>query len=188
MAYNDTIKLRAYTMYLQGASYEEIARDLRKSFGEKKLKGTTVRSWAEKPDDRGETWEDHRNRVKAVMRRNAEDAAATKLADIRAKSETILEKLYKQLTERSPKVKSFEGAVYAFKTISEFSLALDDKNREQLHPLLVVQAMLEVFQEIPEVRRVIKTNWERIYIEIQERLKIEKKPVNQAVIVYEPDK
>jgi HD-GYP domain-containing protein (c-di-GMP phosphodiesterase class II) len=122
------------------------------------------------------------------MRRNVEEAAATKLADLRSKSETILEALYNQITAKSPKVKSFEGAVYAFKTISEFSLALDEKNSEQLHPLLVVQAMLEVFQEIPEVRRAIKGNWERIYREIQDRLKMEQAPRERGAIAYDPDK
>lgn len=188
MAYNDTIKLRAYSMYLQGSGYEDIARTLRDEYGEKKLKGSTVRAWAEKPDDKGDTWADHRNRVKAVMRRNVEDMATTRIAELKSKTETILESLYMQMTTKVPKIKSFEGAIYAFKTISEFSLALDDKNRDQIHPLLVVQAMLEVFQEIPEVRRAIKTNWERIYNEIQDRLKMEKSKDDRAAITYEPDK
>jgi hypothetical protein len=175
-------------MYLQGSGYEDIARSLRHDFGEKKLKGTTVRAWAEKPDDKGDTWEDHRNRVKAVMRRNIEEMAATRLSELKSKTETILESLYTQMTTKVPKIKSFEGAIYAFKTISEFSLVLDDKNRDQLHPLIVVQAMLEVFQEIPEVRRAIKTNWGRIYNEIQDRLKLEKSREDRSAIVYEPDK
>jgi len=60
--------------------------------------------------------------------------------------------------------------VYAFKTISEFTLALESRGNEQMHPLLIVQAMMEVFQEIPEVRRAIKVNWTRIQEEIRTRL------------------
>ncbi len=188
MAYNDSVKFNAYSLYLQGLSYDDIATRVKTEMGLAKLRGATIRAWAEKSDEKGETWEDYRTKVRAVMRRNVDDVAASKLTELQTKTETILEALYAQITAtKSPKIKSFEGAVYAFKTISEFSLALDEKNRDHLHPLLIVQAMLEVFQEIPDVRRAIKTNWERIYREIQERLQIGKAPKGKDVIEYEPD-
>ena len=171
MAYNDSVKLAAYSLYLQSLSYEEIARRFSMEFALSTLKGGTVRQWAEKPDERGETWEDHRERVRAAMRKNVEETAVTRMEEIRSKSETIMESLYESLTSASaPKIKSFEGAVYAFKTISEFTLALESRGNEQMHPLLIVQAMMEVFQEIPEVRRAIKVNWTRIQEEIRTRL------------------
>jgi len=170
MAYKDTIKLRAYTLYLQGLNFEQIASQLRKDFGIAKLRGQTIKSWAEKPDEDGKTWEHHRSRVRDALRRSAEEAYKTRYAEIRAKAETIQEALYAQLIDEKAKIKSFEGAVYAFKGISEFVINLSEMEHNNQHPLIIIQAMLEVFQEIPAVRKAIKDNWALIAKEIQGRL------------------
>jgi hypothetical protein len=171
MAYKDTIKLRAYTLYLQGLNFEQIATQLRKDFGLTTLRGQTIKSWAEKPDEDGKTWEYHRSRVRDALRQSAEKAYKTKYAEIRAKAETIQEALYAQLIdEKKAQIKSFEGAVYAFKGISEFVINLSEMEQNNQHPLVIIQAMLEVFQEIPAVRKAIKDNWAHIAKEIKNRL------------------
>lgn len=171
MSHREDVKLRAYTQYLQGLNYERIAAQLKKDFDLPKLRGQTVKTWAEKPDDDGHTWEEHRAKVRASMRQNTDEAYRTRYAEIRAKAETIQEALYDQLTdEKRAKIKSFEGAVYAFKGISEFVISLSEMEHNNQHPVIIVQAMLEVFREIPAVRKAIKDNWERIAREIQARL------------------
>lgn len=172
MAYTDTIKLRAYTLYLEGLNYEQIAARLKELFALPKLKGQTVKLWAEKADTAGETWETSRARVRESLRRGAENAVKSKLTELREKTETIQEAIYNQLVDEKAKVsvKSFEGAVYAFKTIAEFGINLEKMERDHLHPMLIIQAMLEVFQEIPAVRKVIKENWGAIKKGIMERL------------------
>ena len=170
MAYKDTVKLRAYTLYLQGLNFEQIASALKKDFNLPKLRGQTIKSWAEKADDDGRTWDEHRNRVRESMRQNAEKAYRTRYAEIRAKAETISEKLYDQILDETVKIKSYEGAIYAFKGISEFVINLSEMEHNSQHPVIIVQAMLEVFREIPAVRKAIKDNWARIAREIQGRL------------------
>lgn len=170
MAYKDTVKLRAYTLYLQGLNFEQISSQLKKDFNLPKLRGQTIKSWAEKPDDDGRTWDEHRSRVRESMRQNAEESYRTRYAEIRAKAETISEKLYDQLLDETVKIKSYEGAIYAFKGISEFVINLSEMEHNSQHPVIIVQAMLEVFREIPAVRKAIKDNWARIAREIQGRL------------------
>lgn len=170
MAYNDTIKLRAYTLYLQGASFEAIARQIKQDFKLKTLKSTTIKKWAQERGEDGLTWEEHRARVKRALMRTVNEAYRTKYAELRIKAETIQEALYKQLTSEKIKIKSFEGAVYAFKGISEFVLTLSEAEHNKQHPVVIIQTMLEVFREIPAVRKAIQDNWPRIVREIRERL------------------
>jgi len=171
MAYNDNVKLRAYTLFLQGQSFEEIARIAKKDFALKSLKGQTVKAWAEAPDHTGFTWEDHRIRVRASLQKNVDRAAAGNIAELRDKTKTIHQALFDQLIKKkSQKISSFEGAIYAFKTLSEFLIKLDAKERSDLNPLIIVQMMLEIFREIPQVRKSIEQNWDRIQEGIRLRL------------------
>lgn len=187
MAYSDTIKLRAYTLFLQGTAYDEIARNLKDSYHLATLTGGTVRTWAEKQDNQGETWDDHRIRVRAALQRNADRAAAGNIADLRAKTKTIHQALYDQLIKKKfQKISSFEGAIYAFKTLSEFLIKLDAKERSELNPLIIVQMMLEIFREIPQVRASIEKNWDRIQEGIRLRLEGTEKAIEvNAVSVDE---
>lgn len=175
MAYNDTHKLRAYTLYLQGISYDKIAEQLRSDFSLPRLSGVTIKNWAETADIKGETWEDQRRKVRHILRQNVENVTASRMAELQAKTQTIQDSLYESLVGgKSPEIKSFEGAVYAFKTIAEFNLMLCEKHSNEVSPLLMAQAMLEIFQEIPEVKRAIKANWKKIQEEIKARLLAEK--------------
>lgn len=170
MAYNETIRLRAYTLYLQGFNFEQIARALKSDFRLKTMKSATIKKWAYEKDENGLTWEDHRLRVKKALIKTVNEAYRTRYAELRVKAETIQEALYKQLTSEKIKIKSFEGAVYAFKGISEFVLALSEAEHSKQHPVVIIQTMLEVFKEIPAVRKAIADNWGRIVHEIRERL------------------
>lgn len=171
MAYGDNVKLRAYTLFLQGNSFEEIARSVRKDFALKTLKGQTIKTWAETPDKDGRVWEDNRIRVRSAMREGVHRAAAGEISEVRNKVKTIHQALYDQLIKKKvQKVSSFEGAVYAFKTLSEFMLKLETKEAASLNPLLIVQAMLEIFREIPQVRKAIEQNWREIQEGISRRI------------------
>ncbi len=172
MAYKDTVKLRAYTLFLQGMNYEQIAAKLKDYFNLKTLRGQTIKTWAETTDEDGYSWDDHRSRVRSSMKETTETAYRNRYSEIRIKAETIQEALYNQMIDedKNLQVKSFEGAVYAYKTIAEFALNLSEMENNRQHPLIVVQTMLEVFQEIPAVRKAIKDNWKQIAGLIQSRL------------------
>jgi hypothetical protein len=169
MAYDNNIKMRAYSLYLQGLSYEDIARDIKSSFGVNIATGT-VRNWAEKPDGSKSTWGDYRAKIRIEVRKNIDISEKDRVEKIRERASAIQEKLFDQIIDESaPGVNSMEGAVYAFKTISEFVIKLDEKNRDT-NPLAIVQTMLEIFWDIPEVRTSIQKNWQRVETGIKSRI------------------
>ena len=177
MAHSQTVKLQAYTLFLQGNTYESIADDLKENFSLQSLSPTTVRNWAESEDGQGETWHDHRRKVMNMCRHHVEVQTAGKAAAIRQKAETIQEALYDQITgEKAPKATSLEGATYAFKTISEFVLSLE-KASENMAPLAIVQSILEIFRDIPEVNQAIEKHWPVIRDEIKKRMSQSQGPV-----------
>jgi hypothetical protein len=170
MAYSDSVKIRAYRLYLQGMPYEETARVLRKEFGIS-ISAGTIRNWAETKDSRGMTWEEQRSAVRSMVQRNIEVSGAARLSEMREKVGTIQEKLYEQLvSKKAPKIGSFEGAVYAFRTIADFGVKLDQKASEEINVLVVIQTMLEIFAEVPEIRKVIQKYWKHVESEIRVRI------------------
>lgn len=166
MAYNDGVKLTAYTFYLQGLGFEEVARKTRAAHKLRTLKGQTVESWSKSGG-----WDSLRDEVRNKVRKFHDKEAESLLSQMQLKSETIMESLYEQLTaESAPKISSYEGAVYAFKNISEFLLTLDKRKGETMQPLVIVQTLLEVFQHIPSIRNEIKKHWPKIQKEISSRI------------------
>ena len=166
MAYNDGVKLTAYTFYLQGLAFEEVSRKTRAVHKLKTLKGQTIEAWAKSGD-----WESLRNDVRVQVRKYHDKEAESLLSQLQLKSETILESLYAQLASKSaPGISSYEGAVYAFKGISEFLLTLDKRKGETVQPIMIVQILLEVFQRIPSIRNEIKKHWPKIQKEISKQI------------------
>ena len=170
MAYSDSVKIRAYSLFLQGYSFEDTAKSLRGEFGVN-VSPTTVRNWAEKPGKDGLTWDDQRAKVRAVAHRNVELAERTRIEQMREKAELIQEKLYNQMMgKKAPKVGSFDGGVYAFKALAEFIIKTDEKAKGDVSTLAVVQTMLGIFWEIPEVRKALQRHWPRVEKAIKERI------------------
>ncbi len=170
MAYQDFIKIRAYALFIQGTTYEETARMLAKDFGIT-ITPNTIKNWAEKTDSRGGTWIDYRNETRTVAKQTVEVAEQARVVKIRDKADTLQEKLYEQLTgENAPKVGSAEGGLYAWKAVSEFLIKLDKKSQEDVSIIVVIQIMLEIFAEVPEVRNIIKKHWSHIEKEIRIRI------------------
>jgi hypothetical protein len=180
MAYSDSVKIRAYSLFIQGTAHEEIARILRKEFGIT-ISAGTVRNWAETKDSRGMTWEEQRSAIRSTVQHNIEVSGAARLSEIREKVGTIQEKLYEQLiSKKAPKIGSFEGAVYAFRTIADFGVKLDQKASEEINVLVVIQTMLEIFAEVPEIRKVIQKHWKHVENEIKVRI-MHEEPVAEPI-------
>lgn len=166
MAYNDGVKLTAYTFYLQGLGFEEAARKTRSVHKLKSLKGQTVEAWCASGG-----WEKSRDDVRTQVRKHHEHEAESLLSQLHTKSETILESIYTQLTDSAaPKVSSFEGAAYAFKGLAEFLLALDKRKGESAQPIMVMHALFDVLQGIPSIRNELKKHWPKIQAEIAKRI------------------
>lgn len=171
MAYSDLIKIRAYALFIQGISYEEIARQITDEFG-KKLSAGTVRKWAEAADAKGFTWIDYRQETRVIARQSIEAREQNRLVAVRDKAVFVMDKIYDKLSDdkAAPKISSFDGGAYAFKTIAEFALKLDDKAASQPDIIFVIQTVLDIFAEIPEVRDVIQANWALVEKEIRIRI------------------
>lgn len=170
MAYPDFIKIRAYSLVIQGTSYEETARKLTKEYGVK-ITPNTVKNWAEKKDARGGSWKDYRDETRAVAMQTVEAREKNRIISIRDKAATLTEKIYDQLTgDAAPKLSSLDGGTYAFKSLSEFMLKLDQKSQENISIIMVVQIMLEIFSEVPDVKKAIQKHWQLIEKEIRLRI------------------
>jgi len=170
MAYQDFVKIRAYALFLQGITYEETARLLAKEF-KIKITPNTIKNWAEKKDSRGGSWIDYRTETRAVAMQTVEVAEQSRIVKIRDKAETLTEKIYDQLTgDAAPKISSMDGGSYAFKSLAEFLLKLDQKTQENMSVVAVIQMVLEIFAEVPDVRKAIQKHWPAIEKEI--RIKI----------------
>jgi hypothetical protein len=172
MAHAEKIKLRAFYLYLTGdaGSWEEIARRIRAEFGTK-TGGVTIARWAEEPDDHGETWEDRRRAIAAKLRTEAETEARDRLSEIQDESRQIGDRLRDQImAEAAPKIKDLPSAIYALRHIREFEMLMDQKRTGKMSPVMVVQMLLQTFQEIPEIRNPIQKHWNRVMDAVQTRL------------------
>jgi len=170
MSYNDNVKIKAYSLFIQGTSYEETARILSKDFAIS-VRANTIKNWSEKKDIMGYTWADYRADIRNVARQTVESAEKNRLVAIRDKAQTLAESLYDQLTaDAAPKVTSAEGGVYAFKSISDFMLKLDAKTQGNMNVVVVIQMVIDIFGEVPEVKSVILKHWKKIEKEIRVRI------------------
>lgn len=176
MAHSEKIKLRAFALFLQFKNFEEIARTIKSEYALPKLSANTVRRWSEEAEA-GEAWEDIRKRVALIMRRNVEGATTDMVCEIKTKSQLLAERLYDQLmAENGPKVKSVEGGMYAYKTLAEFVIKLQAHENMNVSPFVIVQTLLEIFNEIPRVRKAIEANWEAITEQVRARIAVVGEP------------
>ncbi len=170
MAYSDSIKIKAYALVIQGTTYEETARVISREFGVK-ITPNTIKNWAEKKDVHGRSWLDYRNETRAVAMQTVEAREKNRILTIRDKAEILTEKIYDQLTGKAaPKISSMDGGSYAFKSLSEFMLKLDQKSQENVSIVMVVQLMLEIFAKVPDVKKAIQKHWQKIEKEISVRI------------------
>jgi len=170
MSYSDIIKIRAYTLFIQGTSYEETARKISEEFG-KKISAGTIRKWAEAKDAKGSSWREYRSETRVVAQRTIESKEKNRLVKIRDKVETIVERLYDNLTDTTvPKVSSYDGGSYALKAMADFLLKLDDKAGKQVDAIVVCQTVIEIFGSIPSIREAIEAHWQELEKEIRIRI------------------
>ncbi len=168
MSYSDSVKIRAYSMFLQGDSFEAIAKALSQEL-EKRVSPTTIKNWASKEDSQGKTWHDFRTETRAVATRNVEIAEQSRIESMASKTRTLQDKVYEGLLEDFS-IKSPEGAIYAFKALGEFELKLNKEIRGDKSTVVIIQTMLDLFCEIPEVGNAVNKHFSKIAKLIEERI------------------
>jgi hypothetical protein len=177
MAYQDHIKIRAYTLYINGTSFEETAKTLSKDF-KISITANTIKNWSEKKDARGFSWEDYRSEIRTIARQTVETAEKNRLVSIRDKTETLVESLYDRMTgDAAPKLGSFDGGSYAFRSLSEFLLKLDEKTQAGMSEIAIIQMVLDIFSGVPDVAKAINKHWKHIEKEIRIRI-LQESPEN----------
>jgi len=170
MAYQDHIKIRAYTLFLNGTSFEETAKILSKDF-KISISANTIKNWSEKKDGKGLSWVDYRLDIRGSARQIIETKEVNRLAAVRDKTYMLAEKLYEQLiSDNAPKLKSPEGGAYAYKTIVEYSLKLCEKTQGGKEIAVIIQMVMDIFSEVPEVRKAIMKHWKHIEKEMRGRI------------------
>ncbi|MBE7413368.1 MAG: hypothetical protein HS129_15125 [Leptospiraceae bacterium] len=176
--YNQSVINRAFNLFLLGNNPEQIEGILKSDFP--KITANTIRNWAEKPDALGEVWEDKRKAVDNAARKRIIDQASTQRSKIFAKTDTLINAAYNQIVDESGKAiveaKTLEGMLYAFKAISEFQLKLEKDEESGFSPMQSAEILLEVLNEIPSVRKAIKTAWPEIQRKLTARFDIISKP------------
>ena len=169
--YAESVKIRAYTLFISpGESPEEIARILKADHP--RITAKTIRKWAETPDQDGMTWEDRRSSIQTEVRRSLDEQAVSTRARMKGRLETVLQKLYDDLHNEklTPKFKTLEGAAHAIKSVAQFLVQLEDQEQDRWSSVMAAQVIMEIFTEIPEVRRVVEKHWTTIWKQIQSRL------------------
>jgi len=170
MAYSATVKERAYTLFLMGNNPEQVADILRESHP--KMSANTIRAWAESENESGETWFDLRGRVDSAARKRIESQAASERARGKSRASMIAAGLYDQIVKAlaDMEIKSIEQAVYAFRTMQEAAIKLEDAEMERWHPVNASTVVLEVLEEIPDVKKALRANWGQFTKRLSERL------------------
>lgn len=170
--YSNSIKNKAYALYLQGSNAEQISKAL-EDYTDKKIAPNTIRGWIEKEDSNGETWDDQKTKIEYQVRQRIENEATTEKQQVRTRVSTLSKALFDNLVnEKAPEVKSFEGAIYAFKALSEMSINLEDEDNERWSPVNAAHIILEELNNIPEVRKMLKKHWKKIQVGIAQKLNV----------------
>lgn len=172
MAYPESVKLRAFQMYvLHGKNAEEIARTLKAEYPG--LSSNTVREWIRTETDpyTGSTWEESREAVGARSRELVMADATRQRSVIQGHVTDLRQKLYDQImSEDAPAPKTLEGMVYALKSLMQFEIDLEKEDHPETDPLVAVHIVLEVLSEDEEAAPVIKRRWPRINAEVARRI------------------
>lgn len=161
--YSDNARVDAYTNFLLGESFEQIAEKLKKNYP--KITSVTIRDWAKR-----ENWERKKQLVLNSSIEKANDFARASNVERLRKGTKIEEVLYHKIIDSNLEPKSLEGAAYALTALGKFNQDLELKLTTDSSPLLIVQAMLDIFKDVPQVKKAIEKHWPRIEKSIRLKL------------------
>lgn len=172
MSYSDNIKSKAFMLYAQGFSFAEIAARLKGEEGASKLTKGAIRRWAEKPDDLGRTWKDRKRDISLLVQESETEAAVRQRKELVKDSGNILSEIMDEIRSGSLEFKTKDAAIYAFKALADWQAKTLDKDSKagDMGALGVIQTMLEIFAEVPDVRAAVQLHWPHIEREIKKRI------------------
>lgn len=173
MAYSDSTKERAYMLFLhKGLNPESIAKELKKDYPA--ITANTIRKWAME----GNWYQDRDSLVQKTTERITDLNMSEKMKELEKKSDQLLQSTYDKLIQTSPKISSWEQGIYAFKAISEFYLAMQEKKEKSKDPEKIIQAFFKVINGIPSIKKQVTEHWDSILKEMKSELEI---PVEKTI-------
>lgn len=189
--YSESVKNRAYTLFLQGKNPEQIADVLKESYP--KITANTIRAWAEKTDESGDTWTEKREEVGRHIRKHIEENSATVRSRIKMKANTLTQAVYDKVVNEAGKAlidaKDLTGVTFALQSMFKFQLQLDDEEQNRFNPLQAAQMIMDTLNEFPGVRKEIKAIWPQFQKKLTARLDMatHTKEIEAKVTVYPKD-
>jgi hypothetical protein len=171
MAYNDSIKLEAENLFHRGHNLNQIVEILKKKHP--KISYTTVEKWANTQDKKGKIWEDYKKEIIVQAREISHKSLANKYAEMKQKAEIIKEGLEQTLLSGNLQIKSIEGAIYAWKGLSEFIILIEEKYESKRTPKEIVLEFLDILNSVPQIKDVLKKHWNLVEDELKRRLENE---------------
>lgn len=175
--YNDSIKLRAKTLYLQGENFEKIAKSLRKEYP--KVTANTVRGWSEKGK-----WDESKDSIAKNQDRLIQESHSRRAKDLLEKTMILSELTFNKITaEGAPGIKSLEGGNYAFKALADLELQLRKEQNKNVNPSEIIKTFFDILNSFPTVKRELDANWNSIMREVRIRLMDEDGNGPQEVVI-----
>lgn len=166
--YSEHVKNRAYTLFLMGHECTEIVALLKTDYP--RINKVTVGKWIEAKDDKGEDWRDKRKLVDRAAKKRIEEQAINNSVKIKNQTESLRQALYDNIINEFPKVKSLEGAMYAFKALSEFELKIEGDENKKSDVAAIATAILDVLNEDRDFRKLFNQKWGILSELLSERL------------------
>lgn len=162
MSYPKYIKDEAFTLDCAGMTANAIAKNLKRRY-RVKLTASTVQKWMNDPQ-----WAGRKKEITKVNHDIVMEIAKDTRQEMLEDAINIQRKLLVEVDRLGGT--SLEGTAYAWKSISEFILKLEDDTKFSPHFILGV--ILQAVRETPEVAPVFQAHWQTIQEKIKDTLNL----------------
>lgn len=170
MAYPKKIKNRAYLLYSQYLSYENIAFKLKAEFPDDcpKLRRQTVEAWSNRL-----SWEDRRDAIEQRIARRTDDKIVSRRVELLGSLRDIRERLVNQVIDKNLQAKSLEGAVNSLINLAKMELELSGErqtipNKINIEKMMIV--LFDVLSEDPKLGKLLKERQDLLLQAINDKL------------------
>ncbi|UNE66881.1 hypothetical protein FH588_20630 [Leptospira interrogans] len=126
-----------------------------------KVTANTIRSWMKVEDENGHDWEQRRAVLwEKILKQNQEEVTL-KLDKIRDKCSDILDGIFEDLEDTSLRFKTKDAAIYSLSNMVTLLKGFQTTDKWK-NPIFVISEYTKLLEAIPAVRRVLKSNHNKI--------------------------
>ena len=154
MGHDFNTKERAFQLWLEDLSFDEIARRMDEE--KRHVNRKTLVRWSQKPDKKtGKTWKDRKAEVQGKLQEKNDDRAVDRMTRLLARAEKIQEDVAEAL-RAIPKVRSVGEGVNAFVQITNMIQKYAPTRTVEGDAGVVIDKLLNVLLKHPKVGIVIE--------------------------------